>query len=141
VAFLAVHAVSSLLLIAPLLVWAAAISRVAPASLALVLALIPFYALCYGVWGLAALALWERKLDNRELIVRCFIGVVVLVSMAVYLPLNPVAYLLALLAQQEPEPFTLARIKWPADSFHFAFHLAFGGAGLAVHRWALERGR
>ncbi len=141
VAFLAVHAVSSLLLIAPLLVWAAAISRVAPASLALVLALIPFYALCYGVWGLAALALWERKLDNRELIVRCFIGVVVLVSMAVYLPLNPVAYLLAVLAQQEPEPFTLARIKWPADSFHFAFHLAFGGAGLAVHRWALERGR
>ena len=73
------------------------------ASLALVLALIPFYALCYGVWGLAALALWEGKQDNRELIVRCFIGVVVLVSMAVYLPLNPVAYLLAVLAQHEPD--------------------------------------
>ena len=141
VEFLAVHAACSLFLIAPLLVWAAAISRVAPSGLALLLALIPFYALCYGVWGLAVLALWEHKPDNRELIVRGFIGVVVLVAMAVYLPLNPVAYLFSILDQQEPEPFTIGWVRWPADYFHFAFHLAFGAAGLAVHRWALERGR
>lgn len=141
VEFLAVHVVCSLILIAPLLAWAAAISRVAPTGLTAMLALIPFYALCYGVWGLAAHALWERRQDDRELILRCFIVVVVLVAMAIYLPLNPVAYLLAVLAHEEPAPFTIGPVKWPADVFHFAFHLTLGGAGLAVHRWALARGR
>ena len=140
-AFLATHVAGSLLLIAPLLAWAAAISRVTPAGLAAMLALIPFYAICYGVWGLAALALWEGRQDDRELILRCGIGVVALVAMAIYLPLNPVAYLLSLLAHEEPAPFTIGPLRWPADVFHFAFHLVLGGAGVAVHRWALARSR
>ena len=131
----------SLLLIAPLLVWAAAISRVRrlPAWLAS-LALIPFYALCYGVWGLVALVLWERKPENRELIVRCFIVVVVVASLAVYLPLNPVAYLLAVLGSRSrrhlPSPDQVAGRQLSISRFH----LALGGAGLAAHRWALKRG-
>ena len=135
------HTAFSIVLIAPLIAWAAAISRVSPAALAAMLALIPFYAFCYGVWGLAALALWEGRPDDRELILRCFIVGVALVSMAVYLPLNPVAYLFAILAEQEPAPFTIGPVKLPADAFHFAFHLVLGGAGLAVQRWALKRGR
>jgi hypothetical protein len=31
-------------------------------------------------------------------------------------------------------------MKWSANSVHFGFHLALGGAGLAAHRWALKRG-
>src|SRR5262249_3192507 len=129
----------SLLLIAPLLAWAAAISRVAPSGLAAMLVLIPFYAFCYGVWGLAALALWEKRPDDRDLILRGFVGGVVLVAMAIYLPLNPVAYLFTVLAEQKPAPFAAGWVKLTADAFHFGFHLALGGAGLVVHRWALER--
>ena len=141
VAFLVVHIACSVLLSAPLLIWAAAIAHAPPAVLAATLALIPFYAFCYGVWGLVALVLWERAPDSREVAIRCFIGVVVLASMVVYLPLNPVAYLLAVLGQQELAPLNIAGVKWSADSVHFGFHLVLGGAGLAVHRWALERGR
>ena len=139
VAFLVVHIVCSLLLSAPLLIWAAAIAHAPPADLAATLALIPFYALCYGVWGLVALVLWERELESREVIVRCFIGIVAVASMLVYLPLNPVAYLLAVLGRWELAPLNIAGVKWSADSVHFGFHLVLGGAGLAAHRWVLKR--
>jgi hypothetical protein len=141
VAFLVVHIVCSLLLSAPLLIWAAAIARAPLAGLAETLALIPFYALCYGVWGLVALVLWEREPERREMVVRLFIGIVALASMAIYLPLNPVAYLLAVLGREELAPLNIAGVEWSADSVHFGFHLVLGGAGLAAHRWALERGR
>jgi len=139
VAFLVVHIVCSLLLSAPLLIWAAAIAHAPPAGLAATLALIPFYALCYGVWGLVALVLWERELETREWAIRGFIGFVVVASMVVYLPLNPVAYLLAVLGRWELAPLNIAGVKWSADSVHFGFHLVLGGTGLAAHRWALER--
>jgi hypothetical protein len=61
--------------------------------------------------------------------------------MAIYLPLNPVSYLLAVLGREELAPLNIAGVKWSADSVHFGFHLVLGGAGLAAHRWALERGR
>ena len=137
VMFLAVNIVCLLILSAPLLMWAAAIAQAPVAGLVATLALIPFYAFCYGVWGLVALVLWERDPDNRELAVRCFIGLVVLASLAVYLPLNPVIYMLAIVGQHEPPSITA--VTWPADSVHFGFHLAFGAAGLAAYRWALRR--
>jgi hypothetical protein len=137
VAFLAVNIVCLLVLSVPLLVWAAAIARVPLAGLAATLALIPFYAFCYGVWGLVALVLWEREPDNRELAVRCFIGVVVLAALVVYLPLNPLIYMLALVGQQDPPSITA--VTWPADSVHFGFHLALGAAGVAAFRRALRR--
>jgi hypothetical protein len=137
VAFLGVNIVFLLLLAAPLLIWAAAIAHAPPAGLAATLALIPFYAFCYGVWGLVALVLWESEPDNRELAVRCFIGLVVVAALAVYLPLNPVIYMLAIVGQREPPSITA--MTWPADSVHFGFHLVLGAAGLAAYRWALGR--
>ena len=139
-AFLVVHVICLLLLSAPLLIWAAAITRAPLAGLAETLALIPFYALCYGVWGLVALALWEREPESRQVVIRCFIFFVAVASLLVYLPLNPVAYLLAVLGRQELAPLNIAGVKWSANSVHIGFHLALGGAGLAVHRWALKRG-
>ena len=139
VAFLCVNIVFLLLLAAPLLIWAAAIAHVPLAGLAATLALIPFYAFCYGVWGLVALVLWESEPDNRELAVRCFIGLVLVAALAVYLPLNPVIYLLAIAGQRELEPFTLAGANWSADGFHLGFHLAFGAAGLVAFHQALRR--
>ncbi len=139
VAFLVVHIVCSLLLSAPLLIWAAAIAHAPPADLAATLALISFYALCYGVWGLVASVLWEGKTQDREFIVRCFIFFVAVAALVVYLPLNPVVYLLAVLERQELAPLRIAGVNWSADSVHFAFHLVLGGCGLIAHRWALER--
>ena len=70
--FLCVHIGLSLLLCAPLLVWAGAISRTPLRASPLTLLLLLFYALSYGVWGLAALALWERRLESRQVFIRCF---------------------------------------------------------------------
>ncbi|HYC47911.1 MAG TPA: hypothetical protein VED01_20760 [Burkholderiales bacterium] len=139
VAFLALNIVCLLLLSAPLLVWAAAISRAPPLHLAATLALIPFYAFCYGVWGLVASVVWERDTQGREFIVRGFVFVVVAAALAIYLPLNPVLYLLAVLDGQALAPLTVAGVKWPAGSIHFGFHLVLGGAGLALHRWTLKQ--
>jgi len=138
--FLVVHIVCSLLLSAPLLIWASAIARAPLAGLAVTLALILFYALCYSIWGLVALVLWERRPESRQVVIRCFFFFVAVASLLVYLPLNPVAYLLAVLGRQELAPLSIAGAKWSANSVHFGFHLALGGAGLAAHRWALKRG-
>ena len=140
VAFLLVHIVCSLLLSAPLLIWAAAIARAPLAGLAATLALILFYALCYGVWGLVALVLWERRPESRQVVIRCFFFFVAVVSLLVYLPLNPVAYLLAVLGRQELAPLSIAGVQWSANSVHFGFHLVLGGVGLVAHRWSLKRG-
>ena len=139
VAFLLVHIVCLLLLSAPLLIWAAAISRTPLPGLAATLALISFHAFCYGVWGLVASVLWERETESREFIVRGFILFVVVVALVVYLPLNPVIYLLALIEGHELAPLTIAGVKWSAHSVHFGFHLVLGGVGLAAHRWALKQ--
>jgi hypothetical protein len=138
-ASLLVHILCLLLLSAPILAWAAAISRTPLPALGAALALIFFYAFCYGVWGLVALVLWEGETETREFIVRCFILLVVAVALAVYLPLNPVVYLLAVVGRDELAPLGIAGMSWSADTVHFAFHLVLGGAGLAAHRWALKR--
>jgi hypothetical protein len=138
-AFLAVHVAGLTLLSAPLVVWAAAISRTPLSGVAATLELIPFYGLCYGVWGLVASVLWERETQTREFFLRCFIVFVIIAALVVYLPLNPIVYLFALLGRQELAPLTIAGVSWSADSVHFAFHLVLGGAGLAAHRWMLKR--
>jgi len=139
VAFLVVNVAALALLCAPLLTWAAAIARAPLSALAATLALILFHAFCYGVWGLVALVLWEREQETREVAIRCFIIFLAVASLVVYLPLNPVIYLLAIAGQRELEPFTIGALNWSADSFHLGFHLVLGGAGLATYRRALGR--
>ena len=138
-AFLFAQVASAVLLIAPLLLWAGAISHTSPATLIATLALIPFYAVCYGVWGFAALALLEGELVERELATRGFTVLVVLIAMLVYLPLNPVAYILAVAGDAEHTRFSIAGADWPPDVANLSFHLAYGAAGFVAHRWALAR--
>jgi hypothetical protein len=140
VAFLSVHIVCSLLLCAPLLVWAAAIARTPLAGLAATMGLLIFYAFCYGIWGLVSLVIWERRAESRQVVIRCFFFFVAVASVLIYLPLNPVAYLLGVLGRQELMPLTIAGVKWPASDVHFGFHLFLAAAGLATHRWAIRRG-
>ena len=78
-------------------------------------------------------------MENRQVFIRClFVGLVIL-SALFYLPVNPVAFLLAYLGRQELPPLTLFGLGWPGSSVHFIFHLLFGGAGIALHRWGLRR--
>ena len=137
--FLGAHVDLSLLLCGPFLVWAGAIARTPLASIVLTFLLLLFYALTYGVWGLATLALWERRLESRQVFIRCLFTCLVILSALFYLPLNPVAFLLAFLSRQELPPLALFGVQWPATFIHIAFHLLLGGSGYAVHRWALRR--
>jgi hypothetical protein len=139
VAFLSAHVALSLVLCTPLLVWAGAISRTPPERVAVVLFLLLFYGLSYGVWGLAALALWERRLESRQVFIRCFFVALVLLSALFYLPLNPVAYVLAYLSRQELAPLRISGWLWAAETVHFAFHVLLGVVGYAAQRWALRR--
>jgi hypothetical protein len=137
--FLALHIMFSVFLCTPFLIWAAAIARTAPERVAGALALLLFYALTYSVWGLVTLVLWERRVESRQVFIRCFFFSVALLSALVYLPLNPVAFLLAYLGRQELAPLTLLGVRWSATTLHFAFHLSLGGLGLAAYSWALRR--
>jgi hypothetical protein len=137
--FLAAHIGLSLLLCAPFLLWAGAVARTPPVSILLTLLLLPFYALTYGVWGLASLALWERRIESRQVFIRSFFVGLVILSALFYLPLNPVAFVLALLSRQELAPLMLFGWLWSASLIHFAFHFLIGALGYAVHRWALKR--
>jgi hypothetical protein len=139
VAFVAAHVVLSLLLCAPLLAWAGAISRTPLVRVGATFLLLSFYGFTYGVWGLAALALWERRVENRQVFIRClYVGLIVL-SALFYLPLNPVGFLLAYLGRQELAPLMLFGSAWPAPWVHFTFHLSLGAAAIALHRWGLRR--
>jgi len=139
VRFLWVHVGLSLVLCAPLLLWAGAIARTPAALIALTLLLLPFYAMSYGVWGLATLALWERSIESRQVFIRSFFVCLVFLSALFYLPLNPVAFVLALLSRQELPPLALFGGPWSGATIHLAFHFLVGAAGYAVHRWALAR--
>lgn len=137
--FLLSHIALSLLLCAPLLVWAGVISRTPGDRVAATFLLLAFYALSYGIWGLAALALWERRLETRQVFVRCFFVALIMLSALFYLPLNPVAYLLAHLGREELAPLLLFGRQWSAAAVHFTFHLLIAFAGYRAHRWALRR--
>jgi hypothetical protein len=140
-AFLTVHIMCLTLLSAPLLIWAAAIARTPLISVAAALALLLFYGLCYSVWGLVTLVVLERRSESRQVVIRCFFFFVAVASLLVYLPLNPAAYLLAVLGRQELAPLNIGGVSWPANAVHFGFHLLLGGGGLVAHRWALKRGQ
>jgi hypothetical protein len=137
--FLIAHIALCLLLSAPLLLWAAAIARAPMTSLGATLVLLFFYGFCYGIWGLVSLVLWERRPESRQVVIRCFIFTVAVATLLVYLPLNPAAFMLAVLARQEMAPLNLAGIQWSAATVHFAFHVLLAGAGFAAYRWALRR--
>ena len=119
-AFLSLHVALSILLCTPLL-------------------MLLFYALSYGVWGLVTLALWERRAESRQVFIRCFFFFLVIFSAVFYLPVNPVAFLLAYLGRQELPPLSIVGWKAPATTVHFTFHLLIGSIGLAAHRWALRK--
>ncbi len=138
-AFLSAHVALSLLLCAPLLMWAGAISRTPLERMGAVFLLLLFYGMIYGVWGLAALALWERRTENRQVFIRCLFVALVLLSALFYLPVNPVAFVLAYLGRQELPSLMLFGSAWAAPWAHFTFHLLFGGAGYYLHRWGLRR--
>jgi hypothetical protein len=138
-AFLALHIGFSIFLCTPLLIWAAAIARTPADRLAGTMLLLFFYALSYSVWGLLTLVLWERRAETRQVFIRCFFFVLVIVSALFYLPLNPVAFLLAYLGRQELSALTLLGRNWSATTVHFAFHIALGGLGFAFYALALKR--
>jgi len=138
-AFLFYHVGLTLLLCAPLLVWAGAIARTPLTSVAATFVFISFYAMSYGVWGLVTLVLWERRAESRQVIIRCFFFCLVFISALFYLPLNPVAFLLGYLGQQDLPPLSLGGMQWSAATVHFGFHFTIAAAGLATHRWALVR--
>jgi len=137
--FLLAHIFLSVLLCAPFLVWAGAIARTAISSMAITFLLLPFYSLTYGVWGLATLALWERRIESRQVFIRSFFVGLVILSALFYLPLNPVAFLLAFLSRQELPPLALFGSLWPGLYVHLVYHLLLGAAGYALYRWALKR--
>jgi hypothetical protein len=138
-AFLSLHVGLSVLVCAPLLIWAGAIARTPVAKIAATFALLIFYTFSCGVWGLAALVLWERRAEARQVFIRCFFFVLALLSALIYLPLNPVGFLLAFLGEQPMAPLRIAGGPWPAIQVHMGFHLWLAGAGLAAHRWALGK--
>jgi hypothetical protein len=138
-AFLSLHVAVSLLLCLPFLVWAAAIARTPLPRVGGTFFLLLFYALSYGIWGLVTLVLWERRAESRQVFIRCFFFCVVVVSALFYLPINPVAFLLAYLGRQELAPLGIAGWKAPAPVVHMVFHLLIGGMGLIAYRWALRR--
>lgn len=138
-ALLGLHIGCSLLLSLPFLAWGAAISRTQLPTVAGALAFLVFYAWSYGIWGLVALVLWDRRAESRQVFVRCFFFGLLLLSGLFYLPLNPVAFLLAYVGRQELAPLALFGSRLPAPWVHFSFHLVLGGAGLLMHRWALRR--
>lgn len=138
-AFLSLHVAFSMLLCAPFLIWAGAIARTPFSRVAVTLMLLSFYAFAYGVWGLVTLDLWERRAESRQVFIRCFFFGLVVISALFYLPVNPVAFLIAYLGRQELPPLGIAGWKMPATAVHLAFHLMIGSVGLTAHQWALRR--
>jgi hypothetical protein len=137
--FLVTHVALSLVLCGPFLVWAGAIARTPPANIAAIFLLLPFYAVTYGVWGLASLALWERRLENRQVFIRSLFTCLVILSALFYLPLNPVAFVLAFLSRQELPPLALFGMQWSGTLTHLMFHIVLGTSGYLLYRWALTR--
>ena len=136
---LLVHIACLALLSAPFLAWAAAISHTPHSALLAILALIPLYAFCYGAWGLVVSVIWQGEGLNREFILRLFIGLVVVVALVVYLPLNPVVYVMAIAGREPLAPLGIAGVSIAADTVHLSFHIVLGALGLFAHRWALKR--
>ena len=137
--FFITHIGLAFLLILPLLAWAGAIARTPLGSIACTMLLLLFYAVSYGVWGLAALALWERRLENRQVFVRCLFAALVILTALFYGTINPVMFLVAYLGRQELSPLAIFGWSVPASVIHIGFHMLLGAVGYRLHRWALRR--
>lgn len=133
------HLFLFILLCTPPLLWAGAISRTRPVIISSTLALLLLYTLSYGVWGMFTAALWERRPESRQVTVRCLFFCVIVLSALVYLPLNPVAYLLAHIESQELPPLNVGGWRWSAEAVHYVFHALLFIGGLAAHHWALRK--
>jgi hypothetical protein len=138
--FFLTHVGLALLLILPLLAWAGAIARTPLSSIAVTMLLLLFYAVTYGVWGLAALALWERRLENRQVFVRCLFAALVILTALFYGTINPVMFLVAFLGRQELAPLAIFGWSLPANAVHLGFHLLLGISGLRFASSGLEKG-
>jgi hypothetical protein len=111
------HVLIFILLSFPLLGWSGAIARAPAASIMSTLLLLFFYSLTYSVWG-------------------CL----VLLSGLLYLPLNPVAYLLHHLGGLElGAPLALWRWRLDALVVHFLFHIFLLALSFLVYWWTLKR--
>lgn len=138
-ALLCLHTVAFVLLSFPLLTWAAAIARAPAGSVLAIFLLLLFYSLTYGVWGLVAVALWERKAEIRQVFIRCFWISLFFLSALLYLPFSPVVFLLYYLQQREMAALVLWGWKWSGGVVHLLFHFLLLGTGLLIYRWALNR--
>ncbi len=138
-ALLGLEVLILVLLAAPLLVWAGAIARVPVFRIVAVHLLLLFYALVYGAWGLTALALWERKLEIRQVFIRAFFISVMILTVIYYVPLNPVGFLLGYLGDKDMAPLLLWGRRWPAGAAHFGFHGFLLAAGVGIYYRALKR--
>lgn len=136
---LSLHVVSAVLLAAPLLLWAAAIARAPAVSVFWIFVLLFFYAFTYGIWGLVALALWERKVESRQVFIRALWISLFFLSPLLYAPLSPVVFLLSYLGRKEMAPLALWGWKGSGAVVHLLFHLFLLGAGLLAYRRALGR--
>lgn len=133
------HALCLVSLSAPLLVWAGAVARARATVILTIVLLLLLYALAYGIWGLAAVALWERKPENRQVFIRAAFGFFVVLSALIYLPLNPIAYLLSYLGRKEMAVLVVGGWKWSATAVHLLFHFFILTSGLLVYRFGLKR--
>ena len=139
ISLLCLHLSVFLLLSVPLLGWAGAIEHAPVGAILSTLVLLFFYSLTYSMWGLFALALWDHREDSRRVFIRCLLVCLLLVSGLLYLPLNPVAFLLHHLEGLELSPLKLWELKWEAPTIHFAFHFSLLVSGLIMYGWALKR--
>jgi hypothetical protein len=136
---LAGHALFFVLLSAPLLIWAGGVSRASSIVVATTLLLLLLYSLAYGIWGLAAVALWERKPENRQVFIRTAYAIFIVLSALLYLPLNPIAYLLSYLGGREMSVLVVGGRTWSASGIHLLFHFLIFLSGIMVYRFGLWR--
>ncbi len=138
-ALLCLQAMIFVLLVSPLLIWAGVIARATTGSILFTFFLLLFYSLSYGVWSLVALTLWENRVESRQAVIRCFFVFLLFLSALLYLPLNPIAFLLSYLGREDMAPLVLWGRQWSAPAVHFLFHFLLLGSGLVIYWWALRR--
>lgn len=141
---LAVHALILWSLAAPLLAWSGAIARSPLRDMASTLPLLLLYAVGYGVWGLVALTLWERKPDSRRVFIRWIFVCFFLLSGAFGAwaqTLNPVAFLLYHLGVLDlaAAPVRWWGLWWTPSLVHWTFQGLVFAVGLALLARGLRR--
>ena len=139
ISLLCLHLLVFLLLSFPLLGWAGAIEHAPVGAILSTMLLLFFYSLTYSMWGLFALAMWDHREDSRRVFIRCLLVCLLLVSGLLYLPLNPVAFLLHHLEGVELSTLKLWEWKWDAPTVHFAFHFSLLVSGVLFYGVALKR--